>query len=117
MHISVPFHVLIIEDSPEDRADIRQMLLRGSQRHYKFTEAETGAAGMRALLDHPHDLPDCVVLDFNLPDMNALDLLAEWQAGTPSPGWYSPAWRNAARASWAPARKTSSARAGRPQRA
>ena len=85
MDIRAPFHVLIIEDSPDDRADIRQMLLCGSPRHYKFTEAETGSAALRALRETANP-PDCILLDFNLPDMNALDLLAEWQAGTPSPG-------------------------------
>ena len=85
MNNSAPFHVLIIEDSPDDRADIRQMLLRGSPRHYKFTEAETGSAALRALRETANP-PDCILLDFNLPDMNALDLLAEWQAATPSPG-------------------------------
>ena len=85
MDIPAPFHVLLIEDSPDDRANIRQMLLHGSPRHYKFTEAETGSAALRALRETATP-PDCILLDFNLPDMNALDLLAEWQAGAPSPG-------------------------------
>ncbi len=77
MNSTAPFHVLIIEDSPEDRADLRQMLLRGSQRHYRFTEAETGGAGLRAVREKAGAPPDCVLLDFNLPDMNALDVLAD----------------------------------------
>ena len=81
MEIPAPFHVLLIEDSPEDRADIRQMLLRGSQRHYKFTEAETGAAGVRAILDHQDGPPDCVLLDFKLPDMDAFEVLAAMRGG------------------------------------
>jgi PAS domain S-box-containing protein len=85
MEIAAPFHVLLIEDSPDDRADIRQMLLRGSQRHYKFTEAETGSAALRALRGMAKP-PDCILLDFNLPDMNALEILAEWHAGTRLPG-------------------------------
>lgn len=85
MDSPAPFHVLLVEDSPDDRADIRQMLLRGSPRRYKFTEAETGSAALRALRETA-TLPDCILLDFNLPDMTALDILAEWQAGTPLPG-------------------------------
>lgn len=81
MEIPAPLHVLLIEDSPEDRALLRQLLLRGSQQLYKFTEAETGAAGVRALLDHPDDLPDCVLLDFNLPDMDAFEVLAAMRGG------------------------------------
>jgi CheY-like chemotaxis protein len=75
MEIAAPFHVLLIEDSPDDRADIRQMLLRGSQRRYTFTEAETGSAALRALHEAANP-PDCILLDFSLPDMNALDILA-----------------------------------------
>lgn len=85
MEIIAPFHVLLIEDSPDDRADIRQMLLCGSQRHYKFTEAETGSAALRALREMANP-PDCILIDFNLPDMNALEILAEWHAGTTLPG-------------------------------
>ena len=81
MEIPAPLHVLLIDDSPEDRADIRRMLLRGSQQLYKFTEAETGAAGVGALLEHPDDPPDCVLLDFNLPDMDAFEVLAAMRAG------------------------------------
>ena len=80
MDITAPFHVLIIEDSPEDRADIRQMLLRGSQRHYRFTETETGEAGVSAIYDHLDNPPDCVILDFNLPDMDAFGVLAALRA-------------------------------------
>lgn len=85
MDIAAPFHVLLIDDSPDDRADIRQMLLRGSPRRYKFTEAETGSAALRALREMANP-PDCILLDFNLPDMNALEILAEWNVGTPLPG-------------------------------
>ncbi len=69
-------HVLIIDDSPDDRADIRQMLLRGSGRRYHFTEAEIGAEGVRACQKLDRRLPDCVLLDFHLPDMDAREVLA-----------------------------------------
>lgn len=64
--------VLIIDDNPEDRAEVRRLLLTGSDRRYKFVEAETGAAGLRQLEDIT-----CVVLDYCLPDMDASEVLAE----------------------------------------
>ena len=70
------WRVVIIEDSPEDRAEIRRLLLKGSDRRYQFIEAETGAGGVRAILDAPGGPPDCVVLDYALPDMDALEVLA-----------------------------------------
>lgn len=69
------WRVLVVDDSPDDRAEIRRLLLKGSERRFEFVEAETGAAGVRAVLD-ADDLPDCVVLDYNLPDMDALAVLA-----------------------------------------
>jgi len=81
MNLPDPFHVLIIGGSPGVRSEIRQMLLRGSQRHYKFTEAETGATGVRAVfgsLDRP---PDCILLDCALPDMDAMEVLTALRAG------------------------------------
>ncbi|MBC7414856.1 MAG: response regulator [Herminiimonas sp.] len=69
------WRVLIIDDSPDDRAEIRRLLLIGSDRRYDLTEAETGVAGLRAVLK-ADGLPDCVVLDYNLPDMDAIEVLS-----------------------------------------
>ena len=70
-----PLRVVIIDDSPDDRAEIRQLLLSGSERPYSFIEAETGKAGIDAVLHAEADPPDCVFLDFNLPDTDALGVL------------------------------------------
>jgi PAS domain S-box-containing protein len=70
------WRIVIVEDSPEDRGDIRRLLLKGSDRRYQFIEAETGAAGLRCVLDTSNGPPDCVVLDYTLPDMDALEVLA-----------------------------------------
>lgn len=67
--------IIIIDDSLEDRAEVRRLLLRGSAHRYTFIEAENGVAGLAAALN-PGALPDCVVLDYNLPDLNAPDVLA-----------------------------------------
>ena len=71
---TAPWRIVMIDDNNDDRAQTRRLLLHGSERRYAFTEAETGAAGI-ALALAPGALPDCVLLDYNLPDMNALDVL------------------------------------------
>jgi len=70
------WRVVIIEDSLEDRDEIRRLLFKGSDRRYEFVEAETGAAGLHAVLNTPGGPPDCVVLDYTLPDTDALKVLA-----------------------------------------
>ena len=68
------WRVVIIDDSPDDRGEVRRLLLRGSERRYSFDEAVTGAAGVEAVRGC-QAMPDCVVLDYNLPDMDALEVL------------------------------------------
>ena len=65
------WRVVVVDDSPDDRAEIRRLLLRGSDWRLVFAEAETGAAGVRAVLDADGGPPDCLLLDYNLPDMSA----------------------------------------------
>ena len=76
-----PWRVLIIDDSPEDRDDIRRMLLTGSERRLSFAEAATAVAGISAALDALPP-PDCIVLDYNLPDMDAPEVLAALKGWT-----------------------------------
>lgn len=71
-----PYRILIIDDNPDDRAEIRRLLLTGSERRYKFTEAESGKSGIVACLNSNNEQPDCVILDFHLPDMNAVEVLS-----------------------------------------
>lgn len=71
------WRVVIIDDSPEDRSDLRRLLLQGSSRRYDFVEARTGEAGIRAILGAPGGPPDCVILDYHLPDFDAPEVLAE----------------------------------------
>ncbi|QJW92958.1 PAS domain S-box protein [Frigoriglobus tundricola] len=68
------WRVVVVDDSPDDRAEVRRLLLTGSDRRYRWTEAETGAEALRAVADSGGP-PDCIVLDYNLPDMNAVEVL------------------------------------------
>ncbi|EGF32758.1 PAS/PAC sensor hybrid histidine kinase [Oxalobacteraceae bacterium IMCC9480] len=82
--------ILIIDDSADDRANLRQMLLRGSERRYRFTDAELGLKGLKLIADarraEPDKLPfDCILLDFNLPDIDAQRVLLELCAGSTLP--------------------------------
>ena len=73
--------ILLIDDSQEDRANFRQMLLGAAKQRYQFTEAGLGSTGVQAVRDMQRDrhesMPfDCILLDFHLPDMNAYEVLA-----------------------------------------
>ncbi len=53
------------------------MLLRGSERRYHFSEAETGRAALE-IINTPGTPPlDCIILDFSLPDMDAVEIIGE----------------------------------------
>jgi signal transduction histidine kinase/DNA-binding NarL/FixJ family response regulator len=80
-----PWHILLIEDNPEDCADLRQMLLRGGSRRYRFSEARLGAEGVQLVLDPQTGPVDCVLLDYDLPDMNAHGVLAALRQETGMP--------------------------------
>ena len=76
------WHILIIDDNPDDRAEFRKLLITGSGRTCRFTEAELGATALQMVLDNQAQslsgtaaLFDCVLLDFNLPDQNATEWL------------------------------------------
>jgi PAS domain S-box-containing protein len=82
MDHSTHWHILIIEDNPDDRADFRKMLITGSGRTCHFTEAELGDAGLQMILNNQAQCLagkvapfDCVLLDFQLPDLDATQLL------------------------------------------
>jgi PAS domain S-box-containing protein len=69
-------HVLVVDDTPEDRAELRSQLLNGSTQRWRFTEAATGATALQAIQDAGPVPFDCVLLDYHLPDMDAPELLA-----------------------------------------
>jgi signal transduction histidine kinase len=79
--VQAPWHVLLIQDNAQECADLRQMLLRGGARRYRFSEARLGADGVRQVLTQEHGPVDCVLLDYGLPDMEALEVLAALRQG------------------------------------
>src|SRR6202142_3006285 len=63
--------ILVVDDEAEIREGLELLL---SSEGYAVTCAETAAAGLTRLEEHPFDL---VLLDVSLPDRNGLDLLQE----------------------------------------
>lgn len=66
--------VLIIDDDPTDRAIFKQYLQNGGLGVFVFREESTGAAGLRACAEFA---PDCVLLDYSLPDIDGLSVLRQ----------------------------------------
>lgn len=67
-------HILIVEDDLVDRMACRRALAQDPDYDFVLSEAETGREGLQ--LAHAQK-PDCVLLDYHLPDMNGLEFLAE----------------------------------------
>ncbi len=70
-----PCRVVIADDNPDDRRELRRLLLTGSETRYEFIECASAAEAMRLVLESPTHAPDCLLLDFYLPDMDAPELL------------------------------------------
>ena len=66
---SEPIRTLIIDDDPADRAIFRQYLQFSGSAAFVFREEASGAAGMQACEEFK---PDCVLLDYSLPDIDGL---------------------------------------------
>jgi len=69
-----PLRILIVDDSPEDRAVYQRFLADTSSRVYTFVETDYGEEGLDRCRD---EAPDCVLLDYNLPDLDGLEFLEE----------------------------------------
>ncbi len=69
--------VVIADDNPDDRREMRRLLLTGSDSHYEFLECESAAEALRLVMESPAQTPDCLLLDFYLPDMDAPELLPD----------------------------------------
>ena len=65
--------VLIVEDQEGPRRALTMIL----SSFYRIHTAETAAAGLKAVLDHPIDL---VIMDVGLPDYSGIELLRQVRA-------------------------------------
>ncbi|MGI0485523.1 response regulator [Pantanalinema rosaneae CENA516] len=69
--------VLLVDDSPEDREVYRRYLLSDREYTYTFLEASLGQQGLDLWQQHH---PDVVLLDYRLPDLDGLNVLAQLQS-------------------------------------
>ncbi len=69
--------LLIVDDSPEDRELYRRLLAQDGEHAYEFLDAETGEEGLQ--LAHER-IPDCLLLDYRLPDVDGLEFLSRLRA-------------------------------------
>ena len=68
------YHLLVVDDDDTDRRLYSRLLARKSPCSFDMEQARDGAAGLAALR---RQKPDCVLLDFNLPDMNGFEFLTD----------------------------------------
>ena len=67
-----PLTILLVDDSPEDRELYRRALMQDAERQVVFLKADTGREGLDRCRS---EKPDCILLDFNLPDLDGLEFL------------------------------------------
>jgi signal transduction histidine kinase len=73
MSSDAPCRILIVDDSPEDREVYKRMLAQDREHVYEFLEADLGEEGLRLAQE---ERPDCLLLDYKLPDVDGLEFLS-----------------------------------------
>ena len=69
-----PVRVLVVEDDAVDRIACRRAIAASGELDFLLFEADTGREGIRMAREIQ---PDCILLDYELPDLNGLDFLLE----------------------------------------
>ncbi|MBI1892208.1 MAG: response regulator [Burkholderiales bacterium] len=70
--------VLIVEDDQVDRIACRRAFAKDSGSAFTLLEAETGQEGLQIARAQK---PDCILLDYHLPDLNGLEFLTQLADG------------------------------------
>ena len=70
--------ILVIDDDRTDREIYKRFLDEVAAAGFEFIEADSAAAGIELAKT---ERPDCILLDFDLPDMNGLEVLAGFRNG------------------------------------
>ncbi len=73
--------IMIIDDNPHDQDIFRRFLQRDKKEQYSFVMADTGEKGLE---HYETERLDCILLDYNLPDIDGLELL-EKMSGPDAP--------------------------------
>ncbi len=76
---ATPLTILIVDDSPEDRAVYIRLLTQDRRHEYRFLETDSGEEGLRLGRE---ERPDCLLLDYRLPDLDGLEFLSRLTAET-----------------------------------
>ncbi|HTN88013.1 MAG TPA: response regulator [Sorangium sp.] len=74
--------ILLIDDSEIDRTIYGRYLRDWADVEVKLIEAATGKAALEECRKSP---PDCIILDYRLPDMDGLELLEKLKRITEAP--------------------------------
>lgn len=61
--------IAVVEDNPDNRMLVQALL----EDRYEISEYETGVAAVEGL---PDDIPDLILLDISLPEMDGTEVLA-----------------------------------------
>lgn len=77
MHAPQPVHILIVDDEPDTRALLREVM---EKEGYAVRTADAGEDALKQLAQQPADL---VLSDIQMPGMDGLELLAEVQKSYP----------------------------------
>ena len=77
-----PWRVLIVEDADVDREIYKRYLRNSAAYQFEFAESDIAAAGIQLARSWA---PDCILLDFNLPDMDGLEVLEQLRGESARP--------------------------------